>query len=496
MNWYYERAPKKAIQAGTGIRGGGKYGTTWWGQQWLNAFDGISDSNRLPRGRTYANNGSVRSIDADKNVVNAVVLGSNTYKIKIKVPLFTPAQCSNVVDMVIYRPDLLSRLLNRELPQDLLDLCNEQKVDIFPKQWSHFSAKCSCPDYAQPCKHLAAIIYLIANEIDKNPFKVFELHGFDLVGALGKAGISVAAEKQAEPMADTDLMESQTDEKTENTLAEMDWKAIDLTKFTEGSNVLNALLTDKPVFYPEGNFKDILVKAQTKVAKGVTKSANRIAELSNAPYHQVDRLEIGATMQGTFLAFSAWNVDEAVLFETKKAEELIHWLSGVPVGRLSSLSPELRAVWLCYRYAEALARNSAFVPQCLSTANNEYRVRWIPATMHENVALVHTQLTNLLPNNLLLYRGNALPMQPVKKDYLTALVSVFLNHFVVSYNDLAPLSNLVARFPKLVFCLRHRAFRQRCALTSSVGFRGYTKICNSVLAVFWPMIWGLARRYK
>ena len=89
MSWFYEKRPKKKIPLGTGIRGTGKYGSTWWGQQWLNAFTNISDANRLPRGRTYANNGSVRSIDIQQNEVKAVVLGSSTYKINIKIPLFT-----------------------------------------------------------------------------------------------------------------------------------------------------------------------------------------------------------------------------------------------------------------------------------------------------------------------------------------------------------------------------------------------------------------------
>ena len=143
MSWFYEKRPKKKIAPGTGIRGTGKYGSTWWGQQWLNAFTNISDSNRLPRGRTYANNGSVRSIDIQRNEVKAVVLGSSTYKINIKIPLFTPKECSTILELVQDRPDLLSRLLNRELPQELLELCSSEGIAIFPGQWRQFSASCS-----------------------------------------------------------------------------------------------------------------------------------------------------------------------------------------------------------------------------------------------------------------------------------------------------------------------------------------------------------------
>jgi uncharacterized Zn finger protein len=443
MSWYFEKRAKKKIKAGTGIRGGGKYGITWWGQQWLNAFIGISDSNRLPRGRTYANNGSVRSIEINENEVKATVIGSSTYKIHILVPLFSPNGRSKVLKKVINRPDLLSRLLNRELPQDLLDMCTAAGIHVFPRRWKDFSASCSCPDYAQPCKHLAAIIYLIANEIDKNPFKVFELHGFDLVGELEKSGISIAAEKQAEPTLEADLMEPQPDELLQNITPIINWKEIDLTQFSDSVNVLEALLSTKPVFYPGSNFKELLVKTQNKVAKGVAKSAGRIAELSTAPYHQVDILEIWLSMQGGFTKFSAWDVDEKVIFGAKRLEELIQWLSGIPVGRLDGISPELRAIWLCYRYAEGLARNGAFVPQLLRTVNDQYRVRWIPAAMNEKVARVHEQLSSLLPANLILYTDNIDMHQPVQKDYLNALVSVFLNHFMVSYSEISTVSDPV-----------------------------------------------------
>lgn len=441
MSWFYEKRPKKKIDPGTGIRGTGKYGSTWWGQQWLKAFTNISDSNRLPRGRTYANNGSVRSIDIQHNEVKAVVLGSSTYKINIKIPLFTPKECSSILEFVQDRPDLLSRLLNRELPQELLELCKSQGIAIFPSQWRQFSASCSCPDYAQPCKHLAAIIYLLANEIDKNPFKVFELHGFDLVEALHKNGITIGAESQAKPLADADLREVPTPSQTLPDAAMTDWRGIDFTQFAEASQVLQALLSDKPIFYPSGNFKDLLLKTQGKVAKGVQKSAERISELSKAPYHQVDIVEVWVSPQGTFMEFSAWDVEEQALFETKRIEDLIQWLIGIPAGRLDTLSPELRALWLVYRYAEALARQGAMLPQFLRATNSQYRVRWIPASMHEKVALVHQQLSALLPDNLLMYPIGDSMQRPVQSDYLNALSSVFLNHFVHSYHGLHNVSD-------------------------------------------------------
>lgn len=435
MSWFYNKKPKLKIAAGSGIRGEGKYGATWWGQQWLKAFDGISDSSRLPRGRTYANNGSVRSIDIQKNEIKAQVSGSYLYQITIKVPLFTEAECHKIIDLVQERPDLLSQLLNRELPQELLELCTEQKIDIFPKTWSRFSAKCSCPDYAQPCKHLAAVIYLLANEIDKNPFLVFELHGFNLVAALEREGISVAAEKQAEPLDDTTLMEpAQASNPATPSDSSNGWKELDFSVIKQGANVMQALLADKPLFYAQGNFKEQLLKTQAKVSKALVKSADRIGELSAFPYYQVDSLEIWLSAHGAFQEFTAWDSEEQVLFETTGMEALIQWLAELPAGRLAGLSVELRSLWLCYRYAEALAQHGAMVPQLLSTSGDQYRVRWVPAVMLEQVAALNAALSDMLPSNLLLYRTKQGMLHPVSQDYLNALVSSFLNHFVQVYH--------------------------------------------------------------
>lgn len=81
-------------------------------------------------------------------------------------------------------PALLSRLLNRQLPPQMLAILEDRRIRLFPRGWRDMKAHCSCPDWALPCKHIAAVIYLIANEIDKNPFLVFELHGMDLADAL------------------------------------------------------------------------------------------------------------------------------------------------------------------------------------------------------------------------------------------------------------------------------------------------------------------------
>ncbi|MEM6806587.1 MAG: hypothetical protein AAF696_34625, partial [Bacteroidota bacterium] len=105
-----------------------KYGTTWWGKQWLNSLNHIDYANRLPRGRTYANKGAVQEIDFNKNKIEALVQGSRRkpYKVSIQVPPFTALEKARVLEVITANPLFLSQLLNRRLPPDLNKACFNQ----------------------------------------------------------------------------------------------------------------------------------------------------------------------------------------------------------------------------------------------------------------------------------------------------------------------------------------------------------------------------------
>lgn len=173
-----------------------KYGLTWWGEKFLNSLSHIDYENRLPRGRAYATRGAVVSINIKNNKIEARVKGSrpSPYKVKIEIPAFDDNDKLNLVSTIKDNPYLLSKLLNRELPGELLDIATSKGIQIFPTSWRSFEMKCSLPDWAVPCKHIASVIYIIANEIDKNPFMVFNLHDFDLIKELEKQNLSVKSQ--------------------------------------------------------------------------------------------------------------------------------------------------------------------------------------------------------------------------------------------------------------------------------------------------------------
>ncbi|MEO6037938.1 MAG: DEAD/DEAH box helicase, partial [Saprospiraceae bacterium] len=431
---WYEQPKKPNIEPGSGIRGNKNYGSTWWGQQWLNAFTQISDANRLPRGRTYANNGSVRTIQLDNNNVEATVQGSYLYKVHIRIPVFSEREQEKITTLIAENPDLLARLLNRELPPELHAACLQAGIQIFPQRWHDFQATCSCPDYAAPCKHLAAIIYLLANEIDKNPFVVFALHRFDVLQALEQEGFSAGQTQRLGILSLASLwLPLEASEADQDGIAreELAKAPIDFSLLPDCRDNLLAILAEKPVFYPGGDFKNVLKKIWTNVAKAAQKELGATPNAAaDSDYDRAETVEIYLYEDGVPVDCKVLDAAGEVVFDASYPAALVQWLAGLPAGRLDSFSGPLRGMWLAWRFAEACARHGAFVPQLLSVTGNQYIIRWLPALNQEWVRAIFQQLAAVLPGDALIYVSDDDASVPTKSDYAQALISVFINHYV------------------------------------------------------------------
>ncbi len=149
-----------------------QFGNTWWGSKWLEALDNFDYANRLPRGVRYARNGSVRSVEFSGNRITARVAGTRPtpYKVTLRLPGFNAKQTRQIVSVISSNPYYLSQLEGHLLPKELLGELEALGISLLPDSWEAMGMHCSCPDWAVPCKHLAAVVYLIANEIDKTPF--------------------------------------------------------------------------------------------------------------------------------------------------------------------------------------------------------------------------------------------------------------------------------------------------------------------------------------
>ncbi len=433
MYWQYEkrRAPKAAPGATRKA-----YGATWWGQQWLQALTDIDYSNRLPRGKTYANKGLAHGLELKGNTISAKVTGSQPkpYLVKITVPEFDQASQARLVKIVTDNPLFLSKLLNRELPPELNKACEAEGIHIFPRRWDDLKGSCSCPDWAVPCKHMAAVLFLVANEIDKNPFVVFDLHAFDLIKALQESGYTEETGESISIPELAALQQQVSEEIGAFNFDEQRLATLDFSRLPDCRDNLLHLLTEKPVFFPEGNFKKTLANAYKSICDGVSSAPTSAdEELLHTLNFCENVLVLLDAADAVFRGCSLFDVHDQAILEFGSVKELATFLGSIPAAQVALGAHELRSIHLVYQFAEILAQKGAFVPQIVRSREKTYFMRFMPALLNDEVRALGEQLSPLLAPNMLIYIGEAKDCAPVATDYLQSLLAVFLGHFAQEF---------------------------------------------------------------
>jgi uncharacterized Zn finger protein len=170
-----------------------KFGLTWWGQRWIGALEalGRTYTNRLPRGRTYARNGSVTDLVVAPGLVTARVAGRRPtpYRVRLQIPVFTDAQWTAATHALARQLRHAAALLDGRMPEDIDETLDAVGLSLFPGA-RELNTKCSCPDVANPCKHVAAVHYTLAQTFDADPFLLPTLRGRDRPALL--AGLRAA----------------------------------------------------------------------------------------------------------------------------------------------------------------------------------------------------------------------------------------------------------------------------------------------------------------
>lgn len=157
-----------------------RFGASWWGKAWIDALENRAqlDPNRLPRGRTYARKGSVLEVVIESGVVRASVQGSRRrpYKVELRLRTLSADEWSTVIDLIVAKAARAAALLDDELDPDLVAEGEAVGVGLLPGA-RELVPRCSCPDWADPCKHSAAVCYIVADELDADPFALLQLRG-------------------------------------------------------------------------------------------------------------------------------------------------------------------------------------------------------------------------------------------------------------------------------------------------------------------------------
>jgi uncharacterized Zn finger protein len=164
---------------------------TFWGKAWCENLEHYSDfANRLPRGRTYVRNGSVVDLKIGPGAIDALVSGSSLYKVALKVTPVTKARWKSICNDCSGGIDSLVELLQGRLSKAVMERICRPGEGLFPAP-SEIQLKCSCPDWAAMCKHVAAVLYGIGARFDSQPELVFTLRGVDAQELIAQAGQSI-----------------------------------------------------------------------------------------------------------------------------------------------------------------------------------------------------------------------------------------------------------------------------------------------------------------
>lgn len=233
MGWYYDddefgyrEPPEPDKQVGAifiqgpiqAVSKRGDIGVEWWGRQWVAALDRLIGDGRLNRGKRYARNGSVVDLEIAYGQAFAHVLGSRNrrYHSYVSLKPFSDKEWDTAIKALSEQAIYSAKLLAGEMPGDIEAIFDGMGSSLFPRNNRDIQFDCSCPDWGDPCKHSAAVYYLLAEQLDADPFILFHLRGRNRETVLSQLrshrGIQVddgmthsAVEMKSAPPLDADL---------------------------------------------------------------------------------------------------------------------------------------------------------------------------------------------------------------------------------------------------------------------------------------------------
>lgn len=414
------------------------YGKTWWGEQWLHALSHIDHDNRLPRGRSYANKGAVRDLVVQGGSIEARVQGSRPrpYAVTISVPPLAAKDSTRLLDRLAADPALIARLLNRELDPAVLEAAKSLGISVFPERWRDLTMQCSCPDWAVPCKHLAAAIYLLSREIDGNPFLVFSLRGLDLAAALRSRDIHIEPEAGAELPALADLLpDGAAAPLDDGDLAALD--RLDFSAVPDLAQPLWRVLPANPTFFAARDFRETARRVLARVAKSARQTLDAAATDAQDDFDTQDRPALALDAAGAVTLAGMLSGTPAETGFASLAERL----GRVPAHRLPDLQPQLAALHAARLLALHLLAKGAVVPQIHAGDGRSVHLRWLPATLDGAVRDLLHRLAQALPAGMVLFQPSpGQRKRSVKAKGVSAtaqasvLCSLFLDHYIRAWS--------------------------------------------------------------
>lgn len=408
-----------------------KFGKTWWGNEWLQSLTHIDYDNRIPRGARYARNGSVLSVQIKGGDITARVQGSRRvpYTVKLGVSPFTQKEVDTLIDGIMAHPAIVAELLNRKLSPAVNDIASQNSLKVFPTSWRDLRMSCSCPDWAVPCKHIAAVIYKVGQEIDNNPFLIFELHGVDILAQLKRRGVSIDAQQAAgvpdwrEAFGLLPVAQVQVPE------APQALPSFDFTRIAGVGEAITRLLPESPAFYGQGDFKkhyDDNAHRVAKLAKRLLANAQE-ADGTQAPYP----LPPGKSVKLEASEMKSVEAHVAGMAAPLTMSRLLETLMTIPAEQLDDCDNSVLGLRVCCMLALHLAAKGNVVPVLGAHDKAGVELQWTPLQSDEATTEILRQANAFFAPGSVVFDGpRRQKLAPARPAWLAT--SCFLTHLVHS----------------------------------------------------------------
>jgi uncharacterized Zn finger protein len=178
--WNYERKPRREARGGIKAKSKrGKIGESWWSGRFISILESFDIGARLSRGRSYARSGQVMNLQIEPGLVSSKVQGSQRkpYKVRIKIEPLPYGDWSRAEEAMASQALFMAKLLAGEMPREIEEAFAACDLKLFPRSKRELETECSCPDWSNPCKHIAATYYILAEKFDEDPFLIFKWRG-------------------------------------------------------------------------------------------------------------------------------------------------------------------------------------------------------------------------------------------------------------------------------------------------------------------------------
>ena len=444
------------------------FAKTWWGEKWLDALNDVYWTNRIGRGKTYANTGRVYDILITDNLALAKVRGNyqSYYNVSVEFKQFTQKEKNIIIRTIYENPSILSALLNHKVPKNLYWMLLDNGVNVFPSTSKDLKTSCNCPDYAIICKHIAGLVHMIAREIDKDPFLIFRMQGLDLLESLNYEAPEDSIRDVSELFSNEDV-ESEGD--------------ADFSKIPNLHDEIFNLLEENPVFYQkdfrnilEGNYKSmpryLKRDVENYTRETYSKDYNRYSIYKDKhPKFDGSDDEYLEWLESTFLKRwgmpNQWDVmninisreyeiskitthGKTILSDEPSEELLFGFFTELAESPIDKFNKSIRCLNMIYHFTLELIKNHALIPE-LFRAEEACRIRWIPAIFDKRISLIISQLSQELPDNLIKFKNRKIS----RADQVIAAVSIFAKGFMSNYLRRGASQAMKKNFDEKVFRL-------------------------------------------